>query len=357
MSVPDWNRGDLNHQWRVVFLDPLNLKTVRGEIQNVSSGKLSVDYESNTLYGFSFTSYHDGFFEWDGTSAVKVIHSIGTWSEDLFTGYVTDISYDRNDGFGNSSNGKGSTVTSWTLSSALYGITSDKLSSVYTVGSGAMALDVIKYSFRSMHRDAYKIESTALDYKYGSALAYPLKTSWYQIIYDACLLSGNELSVDGSGTIVISRFLPNKQKTPEYTLQTIGQKANAIGSSKINDQTPSIPSKYVVVAKNEDYEVIGYYNRESSDILNAQRRGYCLSEFYEYDDLVPCTVDQATAKAKELADSESKKKDRSVSSLYMPFKAGTIVNYSDNNGTYKSYIKNGDLDLDSWTWSLTITEV
>lgn len=357
MSVPDWNRGDLNHQWRVVLLDPLNLKTIRGEISNVSDGKLSVDYESETLYGFSFTSYHDGYFEWDGTSAVKIIHSVGTWSEDLFTGYVTDISYDRTNGLSGSNEKKGSTVTSWTLSSALYAATSNKLQATYTIGGGAMALDVIKYAFRDMKKDSYRIESTALDYKYGSPLAYGLQTSWYQIINDACLLSGNEIGVDGSGIITIKRYYPNKQKTPEFTLQTIGQRANAIGSMTVNDQTPSIPSKYVVVAKNEDYEVVGYYERDSSDVLNAQRRGYCLTEFYQYDDLVPCTVDQATAKARELGESESKKKDRSVSSMYMPFNAGMIVNYSDNYGTYKSYIKNGDLDLSNWTWSLTITEV
>lgn len=353
MTEPDWGRGTTAHEMRVELVDPLNMETLRGGLSGLqASGRLSLNYYGDTRAGLTLsTAVPDGETDgWDGTAAMRLVHAVGDFEEELFTGYVTDTSW---------SDESGMRVTNYTLSSALYGLEVDMVGWPYTVGEGAMGLDAMGRVFANCRSRPHRVLPGALDYRFGSATVYEADKSWLSVLIDLADRSGDRVDVDGHGYVTVGRYDPPSSRTPAFSLDTDDPMAVTTGSVSGSSNALEIPSRAVVHAKGrDDVELTGWaYQPDTSPYTHA-RRGYNLDLFESVSDLEPFTQANIDALAQQrLRDNSTLTDSRDVSILYRPLSTGMVIELAHSGERSNYMISTAELDLSTWIWSLGLKGV
>lgn len=351
MTEPDWASGALRHEMRVELVDPGNLETVRGGLEGLdASGRLSLDYYGDTRAGLTLsTSVPVGWSDgWDGTAAMRLVHTVGDWSEELFTGYVTSTDW---------TDASGMRKTSYTLNSCLYGLQTDRVGWPYTVGAGAMGLDAIERVLDKCSRP-YRVLPGALDYRFGSATVYEADKTWLSVAFDLADRSGDRLDVDGRGMVTVGRYDSPSARTPSIVLDTSDPMAVTVGQVGGSSNALDIPSRVVVHASDGESELTGWAYQPASSPYTNTRRGYNLDSYHDESDMEPFTQAQADALASSYLSRESSLVDRRTASMmYRPLRTGQVVELRHSGETDRYMVSTAELDLSTWTWSLDLKGV
>lgn len=349
--MTDWSRSNIVHSFHVVQVDPLNLSTVRGSLDGtVREGTLTLKYYGDTRAGLTLTTVapegeSDG---WDGTAALRLYHDWEGESEVLFTGFVTERTWSDEGG-----------VRTWSyeLNSALYAMQSQVIGSVYTIGANAMALTVLKSLISKANRK-YSIAGTATDYRYGAATAYDPDKTLLSIAFDVVDKAGDRLGVDANGTVTVTRYTAPKNITPTYCLDTASDRAVTMPPVSGSDNRFEIPGRVVVSAKKDDTTVVGTASLASTSEFSAKRRGYLLDSYHSETDMTPFTAAHANElAAKYLASETALEEQVEVETMYMPMREGYVVQLAHHGETANYLVSTAALDLDTWTWKLTLKKV
>ena len=352
MKTPDWGYAGLVHDMRVELVDPFNLETYRGELQGVqTSGRLSLNYYGDTRSGLTIsTSVMDGDHDgWDGTAAMRLIHSVGDWEEELFTGYVTDREWSDENGI---------RTTSYTLSSCLYGLSVDYVGYPWTVGENAMGLDVIAYIFKKCRNRPNSIKADALNYRFGSATVYEANKTWLSVLFDVSDRSGDRVDVDAHGYVTVDKYVSPSERTPFAEFDTADKRSVTVGPLTWSDNRSEIPSRVIVHAKDGDTELTGWAYQPDTSQFTHPSRGYNLDSYHEQSDMEPFTQAQIDALAARYLNEESALvTNLDIEMMYLPVNTGWVIGIT-HEGEYGRYmISTAELDLNSWVWSLGLKGV
>ena len=348
----DWARGDLSHALTVLQVDPSNLTDVRGELHNVKGGKLDLSYYSDTRAGASLECV--GEHDWDGTSALRLVHDISDWTglllrETLFTGYVTAAPWSgRGDGM----------VTRLTLSSTLIAWEGDGKGTVaangYTVAASAKALDVIRSIARQTGRQL-RVRGDATDYLFGSACVYDAGKSWLSIAMDVANKAGDRIVVDPDGFVAVERYIEPSKKEPDYDVDPSAPRGIVIGEPSGDTDALSHPTRVIVRSESGDKSVTGIATVADGDHASVSVRGYGIDKFETMSDLSPFTADAATAKARQmLGDASAESLTLSHGLMYRPLREGMVERWCEGNRRTRWQVSSAQLDLKTWTWTLDL---
>lgn len=350
--TPDWDSATLLHSMRVELVDPLNLETLRSGLSGLNpSGKLSLNYYGDTRAGLTIsTSVPIGESDgWDGTAAMRLVHSVAGWEETLFTGYVTDAPW---------KDANGTRVTDYTLSSALYGLQADKVSWPYTVGANAMGLDAIEAIFEQCRNRPHRVLAGAKNYRFGSATVYEAGKTWLSVLLDIADRSGDRIDVDGRGYVTVAPYSPPSERTPVFVLDADDPMTTALDGISGSNDALSIPSRAVVHAKSGDMELTGRASQPSSSPYSHARRGYNLDLYADQSDMEPFTQAQADfLAAQSLAQASALTESRDASMLYRPLSSGDVIAFRRSREESRYMVSTAELDLSTWIWSLGLKGV
>lgn len=356
MATPDWTSGTLEHTFYVQMLDPLNLTSLRGELDYVAnSGTLTLKYYGDTRAGLTLTTTVPAgeTDNWDGSAALRLVHCVGAdFTENLFTGFVTERKW---------SDEAGMRTYSYELNSALYALQTEYAASTYTIDTNAYALDALKNIFNRAQRP-YSISGSALNYKFGSATVYASDETYLSICYDLADRSGDRLGVDGDGNVTVTKYTSPSARVPLYELDTEDADSVTIPPISGSDDRLSIPARVIVSAKSgsgdDEQEIIATASLDSKSEFARARRGYQVDSYHSESDLEPFTQEQANAKAKEyLANESAVTYESEFSIMYAPLHEGDVVKLTHKDETNKYMISTATLDLGTWQWKLTCKKV
>ena len=337
----DWSRGDLSHRIEVLQVDPLNLANVRGRIAEVTGGELNVEYYGDTRMGAKVSEIG---YSWDGSSALRIVHTVSDWAGDLFTevlftGYVTRLER-RGD------------VRTYELESTLHGLETNVTPGAFSVSAGSRALDVCKRIFTTTSRP-YRVEAGAGNYLFGGAAVYKAGTSYLSILFDLMDKSDNRISVDADGIVTISRYVRPSERTPDWDESTLDERTLIIGAPEYSDGSMTTPERSIVHAeKNGDSITVTAVAPSGTPSRHAVR-GYCIDDFHEVNDLSPFT----RASAQKLANrylSNALEPDREMyhGLMYRPLREGMVERLRDNGEVRRWQVSDAVLSFKSWTWQV-----
>lgn len=356
MANPDWTSAILEHSFYVEMVDPLTLNDVRGQLDYVErSGSLTLKYYGDTRAGLTLTTVvpygeTDG---WDGSAALRLVHTVGNdWQENLFTGFVTSRAW---------SDDAGVRTYSYELNSPLYALQTEYAASTYTVGANGLALDALKKIFQRAQRP-YTISGTALNYRFGSATCYGSDETFLSICYDLADRSGDRLSVDGNGNVVVDKYINPSERAATYELDTSDASAVTIPPGSGSDDRLEIPARVIVSAKSgtgdDEVEIIGTASLASTSEFARARRGYQVDSYHSESDMEPFNQEQANAIAKKYLDSESAVSyETELSMMYAPMHEGYVIKLDHQGESGRFMVSTAALDLNTFIWKLTLKKV
>lgn len=337
----DWSRGDLSHRMEVLQVDPLNLVSVRGSIVEPSGGELNLDYYGDTRMGAVIEEFGSS---WDGTSALRIVHTVSDWTGDLytetiFTGYVTKASR------------KNSTRT-YELASTLHGLETNVTPGVFTVSAGSKALDVCRRIFDTVSRP-YSIAPDAVDYLFSGAVVYEAGSSYLSILFDLMDKSNNRISVDEDGIVTISRYVRPSVRTPDWSESTEDARTCIIGSPEYSDGSMTAPERSIVHAEKDGKTITAVALAPSGTYTRHAVRGYCIDDWHDESDLSPFARSSAQALAdKYLANALEPDREMHHGLMYRPLREGMVESLYDGGETRRWQVSDASLDLKSWMWDI-----
>lgn len=341
MAAVDWSRGDLSHRFEVLQVDPLNLKDVRGRIEEPSGGQLDLDYYGDTRMGAKVEEFGSS---WDGTSALRIVHTVSDWTGDLFTetlftGYVTRADR-RNE------------TRTYELASTLHGLETNVNPGAFTISAGSKALDVCKLIFKRVSRP-YRIEPDAGNYLYSGAVVFDAGTDYLSILFDIMDRSGNRISTDENGIVVISKYVRPSKRTPDWDESTEYSRTCIIGTPEYFDGTMTIPERVIVHAEKDGDSITVTSLAPSGTASRHAIRGYCIDDFHEVNDLSPFTRAAAQALADEyLANALEPNREMYHGLMYRPLREGMVERLTDGGEVRRWQVSDASLSFKSWTWEI-----
>lgn len=352
MAQPDWTRGDLSHRLQVLMVDPLNLSTIRGELEGVvRGGSYDLGYYTDTRMGASIKTFTpSGPDNWDGTAALRLVHIVSDytgdlWQETLGTFYVTGRDWEISEG---------NYSTDYKLSGTLHGLETNVTPRSYTVAKGARALDVIKRIMKTTSRPYY-IEGGARNVAYSSPVVYDAGTSYLSILFDVCDRSRNRLNVVRDGRVVVGPYTAPSQKAATFSTVAGDPHGLFIGPFSTGDAGLELPERAIVEATKDNKTITGTAIAKAGTRQRHNRRGYGIDDFRTLTNLSPFSQKQADAlAARYLATADTEERTAEHGLLYRPLREGDIELLTVGNDTRRWHIKNAKLDLASWTWDLSL---
>lgn len=381
MAQPDWTRGDLSHNLRVIMVDPYNLKDVRGEVSYVErSGRYSLDYYADTRMGASLTLV--GAHGWDGISAIRLVHEVSDytgllWEETLGTFYVTAD--------GHKWEWVGDTrVDTLELKSTLYGMETNVTPNTFTIGKNAKALSVLKRVCKIISRP-HRVDKGTRDAGYSKAVTYPPGTSYLSICMKVCDKAGDRVDVARDGTVVFHTYTPPSKKSPAWYDDTSVEGTLISAPFSGGDAKLAVPERVVVSATGKEKVRDGTYQRagQRSDGTTYKKgdpkykevdktitatavqpsghlsrhavRGFCIDDFIQLSDMSPFTQSQADKLAKQyLKEASELVEEASCTMGFRPLREGDVFSLTHAGETRRWQIASADLDLNTFTWSLQL---
>lgn len=354
MAQPDWTRGDLSHNLRVLMVDPLNLSTIRGELSNVEvDGQLNLDYYSDTRMSATISTVGDD--GWDGTAALRLVHEVHDytgplWTETLGTFYVPP------DGLTWEWENEETKRSQYSLVSTLYGLKTNKISTdSMTIGKGATALGVMRTAFSKTSRP-YTILGGAKDSSYSQAVAIERSSDYLTVVMDACEKANDTLSVDANGKATVSAYVAPSSKAASWSDNPNNPNTLVIGPISGGDAGLAVPERVTVAATNGKESVIGKATQPAGHRSSHARRGFCIDDYITDATVSPFTNAQAT----KLAERYLKEQSQLVETLhhglrYRPLREGDIEALTWPGTTTRRWqVASASLDFSTWTWELDL---
>jgi hypothetical protein len=338
----DWSKGDLSHRLEVLQVDPLNLTDVRGRLAEPTGGELDLDYYGDTRMGGTVDEFGGS---WDGSSALRLVHTVYDWTGDLltetlFTGYVTRA---------RSRNG----TRTYELASTLHGLETNVTPGTFNVTAGTKALDVARHIFKVVSRP-YRIDPGAGDYLFSGAVVYDAGSSYLSILFDLMDKSGNRISVDENGIVTVSRYVRPSMRTPDWEESTADARTCIIGAPDYSDGTMEMPERTIVHAEKDGATITVTSLAPAGTATRHSVRGWCIDDYHEESDLSPFTRDAAQALAdRYLAVALEPDREMAHGLMYRPLREGMVEAMTDGGETRRWQVSSAALDLAAWTWDIT----
>ena len=353
----DWH--DLTRTGEVVVeqVSPTNLDATMGRLEGVDLGgsSLSWGYYADTRTTGKLRVVGDG---WQRGSMLRVTYRIPEWGwqRELGTYIVTNDSASREHG-------------AWTydldLQSILYGLSTDLLVRPWAIATNAMALTAARQLVEAAGREL--LSDGAHDMRLKSPKVIETGTSRLSALFALADMCGDRLDVDGHGRVLLEPYVSPASKVPTLTIDLADQRGVALdGLTRSTDwlKMPNVAAvQFTYNAGGKQREINASAMVSASAHQSQSARGYTVTDLHQLSEMSPQTAARAQQLAAQyLANDATEHVEWSLTTTYLPIKAGDVVELvihdglADYRGRRKCLVKSCELDLGDMTMALTLKE-
>jgi len=333
------NWKDLKRTDRLVFemIDPNDLESVRGELEGVilSSSFLCEGYETDTRISGKLKVSDTNYLE---NSLIRIHHFIDEWDyhQELGTFFVIndDMAFEQ-----------GIWQGDLDLRSALYALSVDKWTWHYAIPEGMYTKEALAGIFEVCRRP-YQILPLVQDVIYESAVVYEYGDSVLKTVTDICEKCGARLEVTGHGQVVVVPYMQPSSLSPVFELDYAAKDSLVTSGITRSSKRSDMPGRVGVIAKDGQEEVIASVDASSASPASVGRRGYMKVDIYNVSDLAPKTFEGALSYANsKLSESTQEAAEYEVSTLYVPWTQGEVIDLVLDGSRQRCLIKSKDVSL------------
>lgn len=360
-AVMDWR--DLSRRDRIVvqMVSPTNLDATLGELEGVdlSGSSITAGYYTDTRTSGKLRVVGDG---WIRDSLIRIIHAVPEWNyaNEIGTYIVTNDDAERVNG---------SWVTTLTMQSRLYGLSTDKLVRPWAIAANAMMLKAARQCLDAA-RFAYDL-SGASDVRLKSAKVMTSGTDRLSIMYALATMGNDRLDVDGHGRVTMRKYVAPTKRTPVWRIDLADPRGVALDGLSRSTDYLEIPNVVGVCYRYNDtvngksvQREINASARVSADSPHAHAvRGYTITDFRELTEMSPKTAARAQQLANQyLASDGVEQVEWELSTIYLPIWEGDVVELvvRDGDQAYQGVrhclVKSIELGLHDMTMTLRLKE-
>lgn len=345
----DWKEQNRKDKISAVMVDPHNLDSTRGELENLilSGSSISFSYDSDTRVTAKLRTFGSNYVP---GSWIRIIHSVGDEYQNELGTFIlqNDPSYT----FENNQ-----MIYEYTLQSVLWGLSNDLTSTHFSIGEGAYSLAVFD-KICSVCEKTGQHNPGARNYRYNNSKIYPIGDSFLSFLFDVCDSSNNRLDVDGHGRITIGPYTPPSEISASWEEDSSSEDTLLIADSiEYSSSSENIPGRTIVVYTNGDTEISATATLPASSPYSPEQRGYTIAKTYQVNDLKDPTKSQLSQMARDYLDETKLVNEINPSFLYFPCKCGETINLAIDHIKKKWLFYSIDLDLETMHINTTLKEV
>ena len=335
--------------WEV---DPHDMDSVRRRVGGLVPGSVRLTYGYRSDARVSAEMEVAGEALLDG-SWVRLTLSVGGREEELATLCVARRSTDRRTG-----------VTRYTLQSAIWAISEDRLSWEWTVAAGTRCSTAIRSACEATGRP-YVLMPTFSDSQYGETVGFERRDAFSSFLFDAAERAGARMDVDGHGRLAFSGYVPPAQRQADWAVDERDGRSVVIDEGRTDeDRAGEAYGRTVVVHYVGEGDgrsaVTGQWDAPASHPASSARRGYTRTNVREVGDMSPETAERAA----QLARQHGERTDgalgveRKATLMWCPVTAGDVLEWTDPGGAVTRWlVRTVECDCATWTKELVMEAV
>lgn len=343
MTAIDWADPKRTDVIRFQMVDPNNLDSAFGDVEDVQKGSSSLTYGY-----YTDTRYSSKIVFLKGNNYVKnawirIIHEIP--SEDYSNELGTFIPVSPNVNYG------GAVTEAYDLQSPLWALGKNVCTSVYSVGKGASLVSAFRNVLNTCGMPY--ILNNPNDYAAQNPIVYEAGTSYLDILFDLANTANNRIDLDGHGRVTLSPAPDHQTLSPAWELDVDDPRSVVIeGSVKMEPEAEEIPNRTIVIQGS----YIGVADLPDGSEYSAAQRGYVNAQVYSGTGVNSKAAAQAMAQA--YLNGFSKITQWSLETMYFPAHAGDNVQFTIDGEKHLCMIQSIDpVNLETMTMKLTLREV
>lgn len=364
----DWSNTGYAYLIEAAVVSQTNVDEVLGYLSGVILNGTSVteNYNSDSRVQAKVSTVvregmSDGYI---ANARLRIIVLIPSrdWSEELVTGYVTDISENTEHGY---------TKRQYTIEGTMWGLLEHKISAPITIAKGATLVATWTSIMAQLTRMQY-VTTKAQDhtFDFSSPLIYEAGTNLSTVLFEES--SGyDRMDVTGHGVVSLAKYVaPSKQEPTKvidfsspitlslYPLEKDTNKWEAPGRAIVTANV----SKTDSAGKTTQEVLVGSYDAPSSHFASISTRGWlrARSDTYTGTSENP-TKEELNTIARKNWEAEVKEKGNTwtCDTVFADYHAGeiaTLIGPFTKTGV-KVLVQSVQTNFDSFTQKLTLKEV
>ena len=364
----DWTDTGYTYLVEVAVVSQTNVDEVIGYLRGVglSDASISENYYSDSRVQAKISTIvkegeSDGYID-NARLRILVLIPSRDWSEEVVTGYVTDISENTE---------RGCTKRQYTIEGTIWGLLDHKISAPIAIAKGATLVATWTSIMGQLTRMQYTT-TKAQDHTYDfpSPVIYEAGAGLATILFEI-LLDYDRMETTGHGVVSLEKYTSPLKREASRIIDFSSPITLSLYPLKRDVDKWEVPGRSIVTATisktdsngNATQEVmVGAYDAPSSHFASMATRGWLKvrSDTYSGQNDNP-TKDELNTIARKNWEAEQEQHGVtwSCSSVFADYHAGdvvTLISPYTKTGV-KALIKSVQTDLGSFTQELTLKEV
>ncbi len=360
----DWTNTNYGYDITVSVVHQTNVDNVLGILNGVQNGDLTIseNYESDSRVQAKVTTYvkegeSDGYVE---NARLRITLSISSeeWSEELVTGYVSDISETIAYGY---------IERSYTIEGTIWGLLDHKIKDPITIGKGAKLLTIWTNLMSTQTKMQYTTQG-AQDHSFGNTILYEPGSDLSTVLFE--ISEGyNRMGVDGHGRVTLTKYTAPSNQTPSIVIDANDLRGLTIAPINKTYKKWESPGRAIVTAtiskeqngKTTQEVIAGSYDAPATDDTSINVRGYlkARSDSYSGASENPSKSELDTIAKTNWEMAQDKGNEWTASSVFADYHAGMVATFipQGENSSCKVLIKSVTTNLSEFTQELSMKEV
>ena len=358
MSTPDWHSQELDHEYHVYMVDPIDHTSVLGELE-VYADSGSVTWAEGDGEGVNLTASLEvpDWSKWIEGTWLQIVHQIPSYNYSRILG--TFIVWDEG-----ASGGLDTFTGSPELVGVFRGLEYDLMPYILAVGQGASVKTVMSRVMGATPIK-YRFSGNFKDYRFTEPYVFDPGQSRLEVMRQLCSIAGDVIKPEEYGSILIENKADVTTKAPVYTIDCDSPDSIVYESSvSIQSNNRQVAGRSIAIWNSQDEEgglvISGYADVAPTHFASPMRRGYVVSELHELEDLPdPMTHAHVETLARRwLKDDSTASNGWSLETAWLPLVNGDVVSFRPPGKEFRNCVVDSiEGNLASWTSSITLLEV
>lgn len=367
----DWTDTGYTYDVGVVMVHQTNVDNTLGSLSGVQLSSITItqNYYSDSRVSAKVVttvpeSSTDGYID---DARLRIILTIPekSWSEELITGYVSDIDEDHN---------KGYVTKTYAIEGTIWGLLNHKTKAPITIGKGSKMLDV----WRALMHEQTKMQydtTGAQDHSFSNTVIYEAGSDLSTVLFE--ISEGySRMDVNGHGRVTLKKYTAPSKITPTRLIDynsLISLTMLPLGRTVTKWEAPGRAIVTATVSNTDDTGnssqevIVGYYDSPKTHPTSIEKRGWLLAraDSYNGSSEKPSKSELDALAKKNWESAQDKGITWEGSSVFANYKAGEVatliapVSWKSNSKieSHKVLVQSVTTNLSTMTQDITLKEV
>lgn len=328
----DWTDTGYSYHVEVSVVSQVDVDNTFDTLDGVILSGLTISqnyYSDSRIQGKVTTIVREG--ESDGyveNARLRITLTIPDrdWSEELLTGYVSDIDEQVENGM---------TKRTYSIEGTIWGLLDHKIKSPIIIGKGATLINawckILDYNTKMQHT-----HKDAVDHNFGSNIIYEAGSALSTVLFE--LSSGyDRMDSDGHGRLTLSKYTAPSKRSSSGFIDMHDIKGLALYPLSKSSSKWEAPGRAIVTAtktvtsggKSSQQVIVGSYDAPASHFTSLSSRGWLKAKTDSYNGTSenPTKSELDAIAKKNWKDAQDVGLSWTMPSVFKNYKAGEIYDF------------------------------